>query len=189
MRPVSSLKLPRRFGVGVLWEPKRNDGKRRLNDAALLARENCNHGLGPGIERGVNRLHDETKPCVGCHVSHQMNAIEANAAVEEASNWARWLVQRESRGTGDRRNAMQRVANRHPGLSAGLIHNLIYRAPSDMLMSKWLAVRRAYLTECERQEAMLRHEREITEAKTLLGKALVRASDALGDQSDGDLED
>lgn len=122
-------------------------------------------------------------------MSQKSDATEANEAVRQAVSWARSLVQRESRGNGDWKNSVRRVAARHPGITAGLIHNLLYRAPSDMLMSKWMAVRRAYLLECERQEAALRHEREITKSTTLLGAAVVRSSDVVAGQSDRDLTD
>jgi hypothetical protein len=48
-----------------------------------------------------------------------------------------------------------------------------------MLVSKFMSLREAYLSECARQEGALRHEREITEAKTLLGKAIVTTTDAM----------
>ena len=104
-------------------------------------------------------------------------------AVTEAREWARFLVNRESRGPGDRENAIKRVA-RHSGLTHGFIWSLLYKPPKDMLVSKYESLRRAVVAECERQENALRHEREITEAKSLIGKALVSAADALAGKDD-----
>jgi hypothetical protein len=98
------------------------------------------------------------------------------SAIADAREWAKFLVHRESRGPGDRENAMERVARRH-GLTRGLLWSLLYRPPKDMLVSKFMSLQAAYIAECERQENALRHERQITEAKSLLSKALVRAAD------------
>lgn len=111
--------------------------------------------------------------------SSNANETAASLAVEEARHWARWLIQRESRGNGDRVNAMERIERKHSGVSRSLLWSLLYRPPRDMLVSKYVALRSAYLAECERQEAALRHEREITEAKSLLGAALLRSADRL----------
>jgi hypothetical protein len=97
-------------------------------------------------------------------------------AVAEAREWAKFLVNRESRGPGDRENAMGRLARRH-GITRGLLWSLLYRPPKDMLVSKFMSLQAAYIAECARQEAALRHERQITEAKTLLGETLTRAAD------------
>jgi hypothetical protein len=102
-----------------------------------------------------------------------------SSAVADAREWAKALVNRESRGAGDRENAIDRLANRHDGLTRSLLWAMLYRPPKDMLVSKYESLRRAYLAECERQERALRHERQITEAKTIVGRALVRAADAL----------
>lgn len=99
------------------------------------------------------------------------------AAISEAREWAKFLVNRESRGPGDKENAMRRVSERHEGLSYGLLWSLFYRPPKDMMVSKYMSLREAFVAECQRQERALRHEREITEAKSLLSKGLVRAAD------------
>jgi hypothetical protein len=101
------------------------------------------------------------------------------SAVTEAQTWAKAIVKRESRGAGDLENAMSRLANRHSGVTRSMLWSLLYRPPKDMLVSKYVSLRQAYIAECERQENALRHEREITQAKSLVGKAFVAASDAL----------
>lgn len=111
-------------------------------------------------------------------------SVTASTAVKEACDWVRWLVQRESRGNGDRKNAMERLARRHTGLSKTLIHNLLYRAPKDMLLSNYLAVRAAYVSECERHERALRFQREQINASNLFAKALVSAASALVREED-----
>lgn len=106
------------------------------------------------------------------------------SAIAEAQEWAKFLVHRESRGPGDRENAMGRLARRH-GLTKGLIWSLLYRPPKDMLLTKFLSLQGAYIAECQRQEQALRHEREITESKTLFGKAFVSAADAVAGKEGG----
>jgi len=112
-------------------------------------------------------------------VSQTNTAVTASSAVEEACDWVRWLVQRESRGNGDRKNAMERLARRYPGMSKTLIRNLMYRAPRDMLLSSYLAIRAAYVSECERHERALRFQREKVTANTLFGEALLGVADCL----------
>jgi hypothetical protein len=106
------------------------------------------------------------------------------SAVTDARTWAKALVKRESRGAGDLENAMRRLANRHPGVTKSLLWSMMYRPPKDMLVSKYMSLREAYVAECERHEKALRHEREITQAKSLVGKAFVRAADAVASKED-----
>ncbi|WP_457797606.1 hypothetical protein [Methylocystis sp. S23] len=108
----------------------------------------------------------------------------AEIVVSEAREWARFLVTRESRGFGDHDNAIRRLCNRYEGLTPSMISNLLYRPPSDMLVSKYLSLRQAFIAECERQENALRHDREMAEAKSLFGKAFVSAGSALARAAD-----
>ena len=108
----------------------------------------------------------------------------AEIVVSEACEWAKVIVRRESQGNGDHDNAIRRLCNRYEGLTPSMFNNLLYRPPKDMLVSKYLSLRSAYLSECERQERALRHEREITQAKSRLSSAFVAASDALGREED-----
>jgi len=106
-----------------------------------------------------------------------------SSAVAEAREWAKVLVHREMNGPGDLPNAMRRVERRH-GIPYSMLYSLRYRPPKDMLISAYLRLREAYLAECERQEKLLRHEREIASTKTLAAAALVRAADAVAREED-----
>ena len=99
-------------------------------------------------------------------------------AVSDASSWAKWMVQRELRGPGDLDNAMRRVAERH-GIPFATLWGLRYRPPKDVFVGVYLKLQAAYVSECLRQERLLRHERENTKAKGVLGEALIRAADAV----------
>lgn len=52
---------------------------------------------------------------------------------------------------------------------------LRYRPPSDVFVGVYLSLKAAYEAECERQERLLRHEREITKAKASAFEALAGA--------------
>jgi hypothetical protein len=105
------------------------------------------------------------------------------SAIADAREWAKFLVHRESRGPGDRENAMERVARRH-GLTKGLLWSLLYRPPKDMLLSKFVSLQEAYLAECERQANALRHLQQIEQAKTRFGKAIIGLSSAMDRAAD-----
>ena len=107
----------------------------------------------------------------------------SSAFVEEAQDWARRLVQSESRGPGDVDNAMRRLETRY-GLPYALLYNLRYRPPRDILVSHFARLQAAYLAECERQQRLFAHERRITEAKSALGKVLVRAATFVAGETD-----
>lgn len=94
----------------------------------------------------------------------------SEAFVQDAQEWARRLVQSESRGPGDIPNAMRRLETRY-GVPYSLLYNLRYRPPRDLLVSHFARLQAAYLAECERQKRLFENERKITEAKTRLGKA------------------
>lgn len=84
--------------------------------------------------------------------------------VNEARDWANRLIAANHRGPGDTvEAAMHRAAVKH-GLDPKMLWRLRYRTPKDMLVSSWKRIRAAYEAECERQEARLRHELEITKA-------------------------
>lgn len=83
----------------------------------------------------------------------------------QAKGWANGLIRASHRGPGDTVDAaMHRAARKH-GIDPKVLWRLRYRTPKDMLATVYLKVRAAYEAECERQEARLRHELEIT--KTL----------------------
>ena len=85
-------------------------------------------------------------------------------AVLHAQEMARVMVQRESRGNGDIDNAMGRLEARY-GIPKQTFWSLKYRPPKDVFVSVYLKIMAAYQAECERQERLLSHEREITKAK------------------------
>lgn len=114
--------------------------------------------------------------------------MSSAAFVEEATDWARALVRRECRGPGDIEPAMRRLEARY-GLPYSTLWRLRYRKPKDIMVSIYARLQAAYLAECDRQQRLLRHERTIAEAKTRIGAAFTRASDALADESATAIDD
>lgn len=100
------------------------------------------------------------------------------SAVDLAREWARLMINRESRGPGDRTNAMRRIAKRN-GLSFNLLWSLIYRPPSDMFCGVFDKLEKAYENELRRTADLLEHERKTIDPKTAVGKTLVGLSDRL----------
>lgn len=103
--------------------------------------------------------------------------------VDQASEWANHLVRRESRGPGDVENAMRRIEARY-GVPYSVLWALRYRRPKDLTVSVYAHLHAVYMAEIDRQQRLLEHERSITEAKTWLGRALVRAAGPLGSSDD-----
>jgi hypothetical protein len=106
------------------------------------------------------------------------NGAKMTAAVANARDWASKLVQRESRGPGDTENAMRRLESRY-GISWRTFWALRYRPPTDVFVSVYERLGAAYQVECERQERLMRHECEITKAKTGPFHPAVIAAEAL----------
>jgi hypothetical protein len=101
--------------------------------------------------------------------------------VTEAKEWANKLIAASHRGPGDTTDAaIHRAAIKH-GLDPKLLWRLRYRTPKSMLIGAWKRVKAAYEAECERQEAKLRHELEITKALSASEAALaaIRETEAL----------
>lgn len=86
------------------------------------------------------------------------------SVVDDAANWADLLVRREHRGPGDTIDAARLRAARKHHVPERTLWALRYRRPKDLLASVYLKIKLAYEAECERQEARLRHELEITKA-------------------------
>jgi len=111
-----------------------------------------------------------------------MTDMTANTGgVGEARDWANHLIATHHRGPGDTVDAaMHRAARKH-GLDPKMLWRLRYRSPKDMLVSTWKSIKAAYDAECERQEAKLRHELEITRAlpSTMARARLIAATEAL----------
>lgn len=100
-------------------------------------------------------------------------------AIEEAQKMVRLMINRESRGPGDRVNAMRRLATRY-GLTFNLFWSLTYRPPNDLMCSVYEKIRTAYESELRRAVSVLDHERKLAEARnTRIGEALVSVADLL----------
>ena len=104
--------------------------------------------------------------------------MSAVTFVDDARDKARWLVNRESRGPGDTRNAMERVSRRY-GIPFSILWSLRYRQPNDLLVSAYFAILQAHEAECVRQTRLIEHERAGTTPRTWAGRALLRAAAAL----------
>lgn len=97
-------------------------------------------------------------------------------AVEEATKWIKAMIHRESRGPGDRINAMRRISNRY-GVPYNLMWSCLYRPPKDLYVSMHEKLLNAYEAELNKGLNSLLHERRLTNAKSELGKRLVRTAD------------
>lgn len=104
--------------------------------------------------------------------------MSPESVVETAGAWARWLVQRESRGPGDTENAMRRISRRY-GVPYSILWSLRYRPPKDMLVSAFIRLEAAYEAEKLRQMKALEEEFAVSKHKTRFGAHLVRAAAAL----------
>jgi hypothetical protein len=104
-----------------------------------------------------------------------------NLPVVQAKGWADGLIRASHRGPGDTTEAaIHRAAVKH-GLDPKVLWRLRYRTPKDLLASVYLKIKAAYEAECERQEARLRHELEITKAlpATEARQRLIRETEAV----------
>lgn len=111
-----------------------------------------------------------------------------NLPVNQAKGWANGLIRSAHRGPGDTTDAaIHRAAVKH-GLDPKVLWRLRYRTPKDMLASVYLKIKTAYEAECERQEARLRHELEITKALpiTEARRRLIAETEALLGQAPGE---
>lgn len=108
---------------------------------------------------------------------------QMTSAVTEARDWAKWLVHNEMRGPGDMENAMRRLEARY-GVAYSTFWGLRYRPPKDMFVSVYERLRDAYVAEHEKHERALKHEREITQAKSWAAANLARAAAALAGEKD-----
>lgn len=107
------------------------------------------------------------------------------SGVADARFWANELVRRESRGPGDSENAMRRLESKY-GIPWRTFWQLKYRAPTDVMVGLYLQLAAAYQAECERQQRLLDHEREITQAKVMAFAKLSGARpDVAGEKGDG----
>jgi hypothetical protein len=114
----------------------------------------------------------------------EQEVSNAATTVLEASQWADALLQRTYRGPGDTIEAASYRAEQKYGVPAQTFWALRYRKPNGILAHIYLTLKAAYEAECERQEARLRHELELT--KQVLGDEA--ASDRLVVQTEEFLE-
>lgn len=75
----------------------------------------------------------------------------SEAIVRLAQTWTAEMLHWESRGPGDMEPAMTRLANRHSGVTKGLLWNLRYRPPKRIWGDALIAIRAAYEKERQRQ--------------------------------------
>lgn len=106
-------------------------------------------------------------------------------AVEEAQKMVRLMINRESRGPGDRVNAMRRLSQRHK-LSFNLFWSLSYRPPGDLMCSVFDKLKGAYEDELRRAVSVLDQERKLIEEREnkpgRIGEALLGVADLLAGQ-------
>lgn len=122
---------------------------------------------------GHNHCRREAKPMTDCAFD-----IEG---VHEAKIWANRIIAAHHRGPGDTTDAaIHRAAMKH-GLDPKMLWRLRYRTPKSMLIGAWKRIKAAYDAECERQEARLRHELQITKMlpETPARLALIAETEAL----------
>ncbi len=84
------------------------------------------------------------------------------SAGDEARRLVNELLRLESRGAGDRENAMKRLGNRY-GLPWRVFWTIKYRQPKDLLCGVMGKLREAHAAECQRQIKRLRHELTIAQ--------------------------
>jgi hypothetical protein len=106
--------------------------------------------------------------------------MRAEAFVEEASAWAKELVNSESRYPGDYLPAMKRVSSKL-GLPFTVLWALHYRKPKSLGVEKYAAIAKAY---ADAQARMYRQERNGIQATTPFGQALLRVADLLAREAD-----
>ena len=100
------------------------------------------------------------------------------AFVDQASEWARDLTNREARGPGDIANAWRRLEMRY-GVTWRTFWALRYRKPAALTAYTFNLLRAAYLAECERQTRKLQHDIAITKAITGASHPAVDEAEAL----------
>jgi hypothetical protein len=111
--------------------------------------------------------------------------MSESAYVDQAATWAKRLTQTEARGPGDMENAWRRLEARY-GVSWRTFWALRYRKPREITAFLFDQLKAAHAAECERQERLFKHEREITAAISGPDSVLVRAASALaGEDSEG----
>src|SRR5690606_28705219 len=94
--------------------------------------------------------------------SSMTDAAGFSDPVDQAANWANELIKRQHRGPGDTVEAAMHRASTKYRIEHQTLWRLRYRKPKDMMLKAYLRLKAAYEAECDRQEARLAHELEIT---------------------------
>ena len=113
-----------------------------------------------------------------CNFPLRSKQVGNVAYIETASDMAKSLVNRETRGPGDLDNAMRRVETKY-GVPYATLWALRYRKPKDIMISAFMRITEAYEAQRLEQIRRFEHEKSITEIKGRVSSALVRAGDAL----------
>lgn len=102
------------------------------------------------------------------------------SVVDEAADWADWLVRREHRGPGDTIEAARERAARKHRVPERLLWALRYRKPKRIWADLYKRLEMAVAAEVERQEERLAHDIELTKARALSpsGRSAVEEAEA-----------
>lgn len=112
--------------------------------------------------------------------------MSSSAYVEEAQKWAKSIVRDESRFPGDYGSAMRRLASKI-GVSFTLLWRLHYKLPKSIDVENYLALAEFF---SEREQARkYGEERHEANAKTALGRYLLRSADRISGEEDGAVND
>jgi hypothetical protein len=111
--------------------------------------------------------------------------VPSACTVQEASKYAHSLVSLRSRGSGDKANAIDRVA-RECRVSRGAVWSLLYRPPKRVWADVLQSLRDGYVAACEARLEELKHEITITKALAGPDHPSVRAAEALLRQAMGE---
>jgi hypothetical protein len=102
--------------------------------------------------------------------------------VDEAAQWADWLVRREHRGPGDTVEAARHRAARKHRVPERLLWTLRYRKPKRIWADLYKKLEQAVAAEIHSQEARIAHDLETHKAAlaaTASGRALLDEAAAL----------
>jgi hypothetical protein len=108
------------------------------------------------------------------------NSMSAHEYVGEAASWARYLVNTETRGHGDKPMAIRRVARR-VGVNASKFYSLVRRPQTlkALCVSVYFPLKRAYEAEVQRQIRKLQDEITLTAEIAGPDNRAVRSASAL----------
>lgn len=82
----------------------------------------------------------------------------AEAYVDDARQWAEFLVRKEFRGPGDTLDAAMARCERKYRVARSVLWGLRYRAPKDLLVSVYMALKNAYEAEVAKLDERLEEE-------------------------------